>query len=79
MGEREGRSVVDVLAAGRSMAAVRGQGSGGVIDDDIGAMAEDLGVEVEIALGPGGFMGGEESALLAVLESRRAMARCPTR
>lgn len=32
-------------------------------------------VEIEIALGPGGFMGGEESALLAVLESRRAMAR----
>ncbi|MDQ6857628.1 MAG: hypothetical protein M3Z65_01390 [Chloroflexota bacterium] len=32
-------------------------------------------LEVEIALGPGGFMGGEESALLAVLESRRAMAR----
>ena len=30
---------------------------------------------VEIALGPGGFMGGEETALLAVLESRRAMAR----
>ena len=39
------------------------------------AMAEDLGVDIEIALGPGGFMGGEESALLAVLESRRAMAR----
>ena len=35
----------------------------------------ELGVEIEIALGPGGFMGGEESALLAVLESRRAMAR----
>jgi NADH-quinone oxidoreductase subunit F len=35
----------------------------------------DDGVPVEIALGPGGFMGGEESALLAVLESRRAMAR----
>jgi NADH:ubiquinone oxidoreductase subunit F (NADH-binding) len=35
----------------------------------------DLGVPIEIALGPGGFMGGEESALLAVLESRRAMAR----
>ena len=35
----------------------------------------DLGVTIEIALGPGGFMGGEESALLAVLESRRAMAR----
>jgi len=31
--------------------------------------------DVEIALGPGGFMGGEESALLNVLESRRAMAR----
>ncbi|MGH2451375.1 MAG: NADH-ubiquinone oxidoreductase-F iron-sulfur binding region domain-containing protein, partial [Candidatus Limnocylindria bacterium] len=32
-------------------------------------------VAIEIALGPGGFMGGEETALLAVLESRRAMAR----
>ncbi|HEV2250892.1 MAG TPA: NADH-ubiquinone oxidoreductase-F iron-sulfur binding region domain-containing protein [Candidatus Limnocylindria bacterium] len=32
-------------------------------------------LEIEIALGPGGFMGGEESALLAVLEARRAMAR----
>lgn len=30
---------------------------------------------IEIAVGPGGFMGGEETALLAVLESRRAMAR----
>ena len=39
------------------------------------AMAEDPAVDVEIALGPGGFMGGEETALLAVLESRRAMAR----
>ena len=39
------------------------------------ALAQDLEVDVEIALGPGGFMGGEESALLAVLESRRAMAR----
>ena len=39
------------------------------------AIEEDLGVPIEIALGPGGFMGGEESALLAVLESRRAMAR----
>jgi NADH-quinone oxidoreductase subunit F len=37
---------------------------------------EGLGdLVVEIALGPGGFMGGEETALLAVLESRRAMAR----
>jgi NADH:ubiquinone oxidoreductase subunit F (NADH-binding) len=33
------------------------------------------GVGIEIALGPGGFMGGEESALLGVLENRRAMAR----
>jgi NADH-quinone oxidoreductase subunit F len=33
------------------------------------------GTTVEVTLGPGGFMGGEESALLAVLESRRAMAR----
>lgn len=32
-------------------------------------------LQLEIALGPGGFIGGEESALLAVLESRRAMAR----
>jgi len=31
--------------------------------------------DMEIALGPGGFMGGEESALLNVLESKRAMAR----
>ena len=31
--------------------------------------------DIEIALGPGGFMGGEESALLNVLESNRAMAR----
>ena len=35
----------------------------------------DTGLPIEIALGPGGFMGGEESALLAVLESKRAMAR----
>jgi len=39
------------------------------------AIDDELGVHVEIALGPGGFMGGEESAVLAVLESRRAMAR----
>jgi NADH:ubiquinone oxidoreductase subunit F (NADH-binding) len=39
------------------------------------AIGEDLGVDIEITFGPGGFMGGEESALLAVLESRRAMAR----
>jgi NADH:ubiquinone oxidoreductase subunit F (NADH-binding) len=39
------------------------------------AITEDTGVDIEIALGPGGFMGGEESALLNVLESKRAMAR----
>lgn len=32
-------------------------------------------VAIEIVLGPGGFIGGEETALLAVLESKRAMAR----
>jgi NADH:ubiquinone oxidoreductase subunit F (NADH-binding) len=31
--------------------------------------------DIEVTLGPGGFMGGEESALLNVLESKRAMAR----
>jgi NADH:ubiquinone oxidoreductase subunit F (NADH-binding) len=31
--------------------------------------------DIQVALGPGGFMGGEESALLNVLESKRAMAR----
>ena len=31
--------------------------------------------DIEITLGPGGFMGGEESAMLNVLESKRAMAR----
>src|SRR5206468_3875360 len=31
--------------------------------------------DIEITVGPGGFMGGEESALLNVLESKRAMAR----
>lgn len=39
------------------------------------ALASAEGVTVKIVLGPGGFMGGEESAMLAVLESRRAMAR----
>ena len=33
------------------------------------------GVDVTTAVGPGGFMGGEESALMNVLESKRAMAR----
>ncbi len=37
--------------------------------------SDDLGLSVEVVRGPGGFMGGEETALLAVLESKRAMAR----
>src|SRR2546430_4560523 len=44
----------------------------------IGEMGAELGVPIEIALGPGGFMGGEEWALPALLESRRAMARHPS-
>src|SRR5256886_16729758 len=39
------------------------------------AMSGDLGVDLEIALGPGGVMGGGEAALLAGLESRRAVGR----
>lgn len=37
--------------------------------------SEREGISIEVVRGPGGFMGGEETALLAVLESRRAMAR----
>ena len=48
----------------------------GVIERDIEKRREGLGaLGVTVALGPGGFMGGEESALMNVLESRRAMAR----
>ena len=47
----------------------------GAAESAIAALGGDLGVAIAIALGPGGFMGGEESAMLAVLESRRAMAR----
>ena len=42
---------------------------------DAAERALENGGDIEIALGPGGFMGGEESALLNVLESKRAMAR----
>ncbi|HEY6958416.1 MAG TPA: NADH-ubiquinone oxidoreductase-F iron-sulfur binding region domain-containing protein [Candidatus Limnocylindria bacterium] len=46
------------------------------MEQDIAARREALGdLEVSVASGPGGFMGGEESALMNVLESRRAMAR----
>ena len=47
-----------------------------VMAADIDKRREGLGaLEVSVATGPGGFMGGEESALMNVLESRRAMAR----
>jgi NADH:ubiquinone oxidoreductase subunit F (NADH-binding) len=47
-----------------------------VMTQDIEKRREGLGaLEVAVAIGPGGFMGGEESALMNVLESRRAMAR----
>ena len=48
----------------------------GVMEQDIEKRREGLvPVTVTVAIGPGGFMGGEESALMNVLESRRAMAR----
>lgn len=44
--------------------------------DDIATRRDALGpLTVTVASGPGGFMGGEESALMNVLESKRAMAR----
>lgn len=42
--------------------------------EDSWASSRD-GLSIEVVRGTGGFMGGEETALLAVLESRRAMAR----
>jgi NADH-quinone oxidoreductase subunit F len=46
------------------------------MEADIAERREGLApVTVTVAQGPGGFMGGEESALMNVLESRRAMAR----
>jgi NADH:ubiquinone oxidoreductase subunit F (NADH-binding) len=48
----------------------------GVMEQDIEKRREGLGaLVVTVAVGPGGFMGGEESALMNMLESRRAMAR----
>jgi NADH-quinone oxidoreductase subunit F len=47
-----------------------------VMTQDIEKRRDGLGaLQVSVAIGPGGFMGGEESALMNVLESRRAMAR----
>jgi NADH:ubiquinone oxidoreductase subunit F (NADH-binding) len=47
-----------------------------VMEQDIEKRREGLGaLVVTVAVGPGGFMGGEESALMNMLESRRAMAR----
>lgn len=46
------------------------------MERDIEVRHEGLGaLQVSVAVGPGGFMGGEESALMNVLEARRAMAR----
>jgi len=46
------------------------------MERDIAARKDGLGtLTVGVAVGPGGFMGGEESALMNALESRRAMAR----
>ncbi len=46
------------------------------MEEDIVVRREGLApLTVTVAQGPGGFMGGEESALMNVLESRRAMAR----
>ena len=43
---------------------------------DIANRGEALApLTVSVAVGPGGFMGGEESALMNVLEGKRAMAR----
>ena len=46
---REGQrgGVVDVVATGRSMAAVGGQGPGRVIDDDVGPVPEHLGFHTD--------------------------------
>ena len=45
------------------------------MEDDIAKRREALGdLGVAVAVGTGGFMGGEESALMNVLEARRAMA-----
>jgi NADH:ubiquinone oxidoreductase subunit F (NADH-binding) len=45
------------------------------MEEDIVVRREGLApLTVTVAQGPGGFMGGEESALMNVLESRRAMA-----
>jgi NADH-quinone oxidoreductase subunit F len=52
------------------------EGARGVMEQDIAKRADGLGdLTVTVAVGPGGFMGGEESALMNMLESRRAMAR----
>ena len=46
------------------------------MEEDIVVRREGLApLSVSVAVGPGGFMGGEESALMNVLESKRAMAR----
>ena len=47
-----------------------------LVEADAAKHGADFGdLDVTVAFGPGGFMGGEESALMNVLESKRAMAR----
>ena len=54
------------------------QAERGTVERHIASRADRdglAGLLVTVALGPGGFMGGEESALMNVLESKRSMAR----
>src|SRR5581483_5701918 len=53
----ERRGVVDVLARRRVVAPVRGEGADGAVDDDVGSVAEDVGLHAdrrdEARLSPG--------------------------
>ncbi|HUQ41526.1 MAG TPA: NADH-ubiquinone oxidoreductase-F iron-sulfur binding region domain-containing protein [Candidatus Limnocylindrales bacterium] len=51
-------------------------GARSAVEQDVTTRSVAFGsLTVTVAIGPGGFMGGEESALMNVLESRRATAR----
>src|SRR5260370_1322801 len=45
--KREGGGVVDVLAARRRVATIRGQRPGRMVDHDVGAMAEHVGLDTD--------------------------------
>jgi len=47
MGERQGCRVVDVVAARRGVPPIRGEGSRGVVDDDVGAVAQDCRLDAD--------------------------------